>query len=222
MRKKVLMVFLIPSVLIIICLVILLIKHNSKSNIDENGQVKYLQSEIENIFILLDEENQNIENIKNKYQSMYQNTPNIMLELYEKGINQEKILGFNDMLDNVLHEMNTQNISKVFEDLSDLYGFLPDFIVNDDLYKNILEIKINIYKCRSALNNDDWDRVNKYNQQAVQEYIDILNSVDERLNQKQVNVTYITINEMDNAIKLRDKAIYLIKYKFLLEQLNSI
>ena len=86
----------------------------------------------------------------------------------------------------------------------------------------MLEIKTNIFKCRSSLNNDDWDNVSKYNQQAVQEYMDILNSVDERLNQKQVNITYITINEMDNAIKLRDKAIYLTKYKFLLEQLNSI
>lgn len=195
-------------------------KQNKKIN--TNFKVQYLQEQIETIYSLLDEKNLDMQTIKSKYETMYSEISSIMLELYENGITQDKVLGFNDTLDQTLHEININDIPKTFEYLTDLYAYLPNFVVDDNLYKNILEVKLNIYECRSSLEKEDWDLANSFNKLAVQEYMDILNSVDKRLNQEQINITYITINEMENAVNLRDKAIYLIKYKFLLEELKSI
>lgn len=222
-KKRYYIAFCIPIFLIFLLIFIMLIKNESEStDINNNSQVEYLQKQIETIYYMLDEEKIDFDKINDRFEIMYQNTPNIMLELYEKGVNQEKILGFNDTLDDVFHEINNKNESAVLEDLGKLYEYLFSFVVDDELYTSILEVKANIYMCRSKLNANDWDSLNEYNNRAVKKYNNILNSLDKRLNQKQVNVAYISINEMENAIKLRDKAIYLIKYRFLLEELNSI
>lgn len=222
-KKSYYIAFCIPVFLTFLFISMMIIKNKEQStDVNNNSQVEYLQKQIETIYSMLDEEKIDFDKINYRFEIMYQNTPNIMLELYEKGINQEKILGFNDTIDNVFHDINNKNDSEVFEDLGKLYEYLSSFVVDDELYTSILEVKSNIYKCRSKLNRNDWDSLNEYNNIAVQKYNNILNSLDKRLNQKQVNVAYISINEMENAIKLRDKAIYLIKYRFLLEELNSI
>ena len=59
--------------------------------------------------------------------------------------------------------------------------------------------------------------------QATTIYSELLTNTSEKTdNQYEINKGYILINEMQNAVKLQDVSVFLIKYKNLLEELNSI
>ena len=44
----------------------------------------------------------------------------------------------------------------------------------------------------------------------------------ENINQYNINKVYVMINELQNAVTLKDKEVFLIKYKNLLEELQNI
>ena len=168
----------------------------------------------------------NCENLKNEVEILYSAIPSLTIDLYKININKEKITNFNQEYDNLMKAIKEENKQNALDALANLYNYLPDFIENstDDTNEKILiKTKNNVFKAYSLLDKNDWNAITENVNLANQEFTKILtNSQSSNKNQYIINKAYVQINELQNSTKTKEKEIFLIKYKNLLEELENI
>lgn len=168
----------------------------------------------------------NWENLKNEVEILYSAIPSLTIDLYKININKEKITNFNQEYDNLMKAIKEENKQNALDALANLYNYLPDFIENstDDTNKKILiRTKNNIFKAYSLLDKNDWNAITENVNLANQEFTKMLtNSQSSNKNQYIINKAYVQINELQNSTQTKEKEIFLIKYKNLLEELENI
>ena len=149
------------------------------------------------------------------------------IDLYQTKTNQEDIGNFNKEFDNLTKSAKEENKENYLLELTKLYDYLPKFIENctSNQSKNVvIKTKNNIFKAYSILDKEDWNQISKNINDASQEFTKLITNTNqnETVNQYNVNKSYIMINELQNAVTLKDKEVFLIKYKNLLEELENI
>ena len=168
----------------------------------------------------------NWENLKNEVEILYSAIPSLTIDLYKININKEKITNFNQEYDNLMKAIKEENKQNALDALANLYNYLPDFIENstDDTNEKILiKTKNNVFKAYSLLDKNDWNAITENVNLANQEFTKMLtNSQSSNKNQYIINKAYIQINELQNSTQTKEKEIFLIKYKNLLEELENI
>ncbi len=168
----------------------------------------------------------NWENLKNEVEILYSAIPSLTIDLYKININKEKITNFNQEYDNLMKAIKEENKQNALDALANLYNYLPDFIENstDDTNEKILiKTKNNIFKAYSLLDKNDWNAITENVNLANQEFTKMLtNSQSSNKNQYIINKAYVQINELQNSTQTKEKEIFLIKYKNLLEELENI
>ena len=176
--------------------------------------------------VLTENSDINWENLKNEVEILYSAIPSLTIDLYKININKEKITNFNQEYDNLMKAIKEENKQNALDALANLYNYLPDFIENstDDTNKKILiRTKNNIFKAYSLLDKNDWNAITENVNVANQEFTKILtNSQSSNKNQYIINKAYVQINELQNSTQTKEKEIFLIKYKNLLEELENI
>lgn len=168
----------------------------------------------------------NWENLKNEVEILYSAIPSLTIDLYKININKEKITNFNQEYDNLMKAIKEENKQNALDALANLYNYLQDFIENstDDTNEKILiKTKNNVFKAYSLLDKNDWNAITENVNLANQEFTKMLtNSQSSNKNQYIINKAYIQINELQNSTQTKEKEIFLIKYKNLLEELENI
>ena len=176
--------------------------------------------------VLTENSDINWENLKNEVEILYSAIPSLTIDLYKININKEKITNFNQEYDNLMKAIKEENKQNALDALANLYNYLPDFIENstDDTNKKILiRTKNNIFKAYSLLDKNDWNAITENVNLANQEFTKMLtNSQSSNKNQYIINKAYVQINELQNSTQTKEKEIFLIKYKNLLEELENI
>ena len=176
--------------------------------------------------VLTENSDINWENLKNEVEILYPSIPSLTIDLYKININKEQITNFNQEYDNLMKAIKEENKQNALDALANLYNYLPDFIENstDDTNEKILiKTKNNVFKAYSLLDKNDWNAITENVNLANQEFTKMLtNSQSSNKNQYIINKAYVQINELQNSTKTKEKEIFLIKYKNLLEELENI
>ena len=176
--------------------------------------------------VLTENSDINWENLKNEVEILYPSIPSLTIDLYKININKEQITNFNQEYDNLMKAIKEENKQNALDALANLYNYLPDFIENstDDTNEKILiRTKNNVFKAYSLLDKNDWNAITENVNLANQEFTKILtNSQSSNKNQYIINKAYVQINELQNSTQTKEKEIFLIKYKNLLEELENI
>ena len=195
--------------------------NESAENQDDNKKFELTPSGV-----LTNNEDINWDIIKSEVENMYSSIPTVTIDLYQLNLNQEDILNFNKEYDNLTVAVKNESKEETLSALSKLYDFMPKFIKNtseEESYKKVLQTKADIFKAYSKLDAGDWGQIESDINNSIQTYSQLLSdtNVDES---KQYNLSkgYIMLNELQNAVKLKDTEVFLIKYKNLIEELNSI
>lgn len=186
-------------------------KENKKYNLEENG-------------VLTQKQDVNWNNIKKEVENIYSRLSTITLDLYQINIDQQDIVNFNSEYDKLTKAVKEENKEDTLKELSVLYDYFPKFIENcteDDKEKILIKTKDSIFKAYSLLDNGEWATIMENVNVASQEYTKLITNKNNK-NQYNVNKAYIMVNELQNAVNLKDKEIFLIKYKNLLEELKKI
>lgn len=196
--------------------------NGSDSSKEDNKQFK-----LEETGILTKDLEIDWKQMKNEVEGIYSSLYTTTLDLYQISTNQEDIVNFNKEYDNLTKAIKEENKEDTLVELSILYEYLPKFMENctdEEKEKIVIKTKNNIFKAYSILDQEDWSTISEYVNSAAQEFTKLVTSVtnQEKGNQYNINKVYIMINELQNAIALRDKDIFLIKYKNLLEELQNI
>ena len=195
---------------------------NSSSNTDQDKK-KY---ELQLSGVLTNKEDINWDYVKGEIENLYTSIATITLDLYQIGANQDNILAFNQQIDNLSVAVKDENKEMTLSELSNLYTNLSNItqsLEGNETYKIVVRIKENIFKAYSKLDAGKWDEITNDINNAISTYSELLTDTSNGIdNQYEVNKGYILINEMQNAVKLQDVSVFLIKYKNLLEELNGI
>lgn len=167
----------------------------------------------------------NWDKIKSEVEILYSVIPTTTLDLYSLNIDQNEILQFNKDLDNLTSSVKNEDKEKTLENLSKLYGYLPKYlekIYENETYTNIVKTKSYVVSAYSIVDTENWNQISEYVKKAIESYSSVLNNITTDSKTYNVNKGYILLNELQNAVNMKDKEIFLIKYKNLLEEFNSI
>lgn len=194
-------------------------QNSEKTKENQNYQMKLSGVLTENSDI-------NWENLKNEVEILYPSIPSLTIDLYKINIDKNKITQFNQEYDNLIKAIKEENKQNALDSLANLYNYLPDFIensTNDINEKILIKTKNNVFKAYSLLDKNDWNTITENVNLANQEFTKMLtNSQSSNKNQYIINKAYVQINELQNSTQTKEKEIFLIKYKNLLEELENI
>lgn len=164
--------------------------------------------------------------IKNEAEMVQDSIPTMILDLYEIDLNNTDILRFSKEYDNMLLALKNEDKENILKKLNILYSYIPIFIKNcnvDEQYKIVINTKSKIFNAYSILDSEDWNKISNYLQEANDFFSELLTNVNlKNKNQYTVNKCYITLNSLKSCIETKDKEVFLIKYRTLLEDLNNL
>ena len=153
--------------------------------------------------------------------------PSIVLDLYDLNINPEDILNFSGDLDETI--INVKNKDKALSCmyLAKLYSYLPKFLdksTGDEVKMRAIEVKTYIVNAYSFAETDNWLKMEEEVTKAENILTSLVNDArlvdsDKKYN---INKAYILVEELKKSLGTKDKGIFYIKYKNVLEQLNII
>lgn len=193
------------------------------SSTEENKQYK-----LEEVGALTKDDEIDWKQIKNDVEKIYTSLYPMTLDLYQTSVNQQDVVNFNKEYDNLTKAVKEENKENTLKELSILYDYLPKFVENctdDEKEKALIKIKNNIFKAYSILEKEEWSTISDNINTAIQEFSKLVTSIDNKESGSQYNIinkANVMINELQNAITLKDKEVFLIKYKNLLEELQNI
>ncbi|MBS6252066.1 MAG: hypothetical protein KH434_02365 [Clostridium sp.] len=164
--------------------------------------------------------------VKNEIELIYTSIPTITLDLYGLNINQDEILNFNRQYDNLTVLVKNQNKEETLRELAKTYQYIPKFaerVTDDTVYKTVLNTKSNIFLAYSKLDSKNWDEISSDIKNAINVFSQLLTgNVVNTNNQTTINKVYVMLNELQNATNVKDEAVFFIKYKNLLEEINNM
>lgn len=201
-------------------------KSNSSNSTSGDTQQNNTKYEL-NMSGILNQSNEiNWDEVKNEVENLYASIPTITMDLYKINLNQDDILAFNKEFDNLVLSIKDENKEETLKQLSKLYEYIPKFVsnvVNEELYKRILETKSNIFKAYSKLESENWSEMSNDIANGINVYSQLLTSTNiDSSKQYNINRMYIMLNELKNSVSLEDKSIFLIKYKNVIEEIENI
>ena len=163
---------------------------------------------------------------KNESELIYTSISTITLDLYRLNVSQEDILNFNKDVDNLTVSLKEENKQLTLDNLVKIYEYIPKFaqsIVDDTLYKTLLETKLNVFRAYAKLDSGDWTGINTNMVDAINVYATLLTNTEiDASKQTSINKGYVMLNELKNAVDIQNSSVFLIKYKNLLEEINNL
>ena len=141
-------------------------------------------------------------------------------------VNNDDILNFSNILNQTIVNIKQENKVNTMLDLANLYGYIPNYLKqfsNDEEKISIEYIKSNILNSYALVEQERWDEVKEQVFNSVENITNIMNSINtEQFSQYQINRIYVMLNELYSSIDLKDKQLYYIKYRNVMEELMNI
>lgn len=176
--------------------------------------------------VLTNTEDINWESVKSEIETLYTSIPSITIDLYQLDINKEDVLAFNTEFDKLTNVAKDEKKEETLDELTKVYEYIPKFLSSseqEELYTTLIETKLNVFKAYAKLDGENWKEISNYVKSAIDSFSKLLTSTNiEAREQYNISKAYIMLNELQNAVNLQDKAVFLIKYKNLLEEINNI
>lgn len=151
----------------------------------------------------------------------------IVLDLYDIGVSGEEIIGFSNTLDQTLISIKNKNKLLSATNFAKLYDFTSSFANKseiDEREKIIIQTKSHILNAYAYAEEEAWDKIQMEIINAEKDFTGVINNIGESESQKKhcINKAYILLQELKNSIATKDTGIFYIKYKNLLESLNTL
>lgn len=190
---------------------------------DEQNNKKF---ELQSQGVLTNTKDINWDSVKSEVEVLYTSLPSITMDLYQMNINKEDILGFNTQYDKLAGAVKAEKKQETLDELTKVYEFLAKFLRSseqEELYTTLVETKHNIFKAYAKLDGQNWQQISNDVKNAIDTYSQLLSNTEiDGRQQYNISKGYIMINELQNAVNLKDSSVFLIKYKNLLEEINNL
>ena len=164
------------------------------------------------------------EEIKTSIETFYTSWNTIILDLYKLNIASEDITGFSSNLDQLVINIKNQDKPAALATATTLYSYIPKYLDSfsqDSALKDLTTAKMHIMNAYTSATIDAWDVVAGELLLAEQAYTSVMKN-NEYMSKKEYNVnkTYITLKELQNAVQYQDKTVFFLKYKNLMQEVD--
>lgn len=201
---------------------------SSQSGSSEESQKSNITTtQMEPKTVLDSDENQiDWKSIKSQIETINEAWGVVVLDLSSLNVDNNNILGFSSTLDQSILSIENENKSDSLTNIANLYSYLPRFEENisaNQSTQNIKQVKSNIIKAYSLLEQEDWTAIETNMSECENTFKNLLNDI-EYIQDKEykVNRTYVLIKELQNSLSYKDKKLFLVKYKNLMESVNTL
>ena len=168
----------------------------------------------------------NWDNEKGAIESINVKWTSLIVDLHQLNVNNDDILNFSNILNQTIVNIKQENKVNTMLDLANLYGYIPNYLKqfsNEEEKISIEYIKSNILNSYALVEQERWDEVKEQVFNSVENITNIMNSVNtEQFSQYQINRIYVMLNELYSSIDLKDKQLYYIKYRNVMEELMNV
>lgn len=186
----------------------------------QSNQQNLVQYQIEkNNIINSEREVTNWEQIKNDIEKLYTSLITIELDLEEVGVESADILGFSEILDDTIISIKDEDKEKSIQNLSKLYQYIPKFYPNNDVKKYVYQAKTDIIEAYSLVEKDGWEQISNNISNAQEKFSKVIEKSNKEITTNKVN---LLLKDLKESIKLKDKDVFYIKYKNILDEINNL
>lgn len=195
------------------------------SKLEEKSNITATQMEPKTI-LQSDENDIDWNTVKNEIERINDSWGVILLDLSTLNIDNDDILGFSSALDDCILSIKDENKSDSLGNLAKLYSFIPKYesaISAPNSTQNIKQVKSHIINAYSAVEQDNWSDVENNISECEKMYKNVINDLEYVKNKEfKVNRSYVLIKELQNSLTYKDKKLFYLKYKNLLETINTL
>ena len=194
---------------------------------EESGKSNITTTQMEPKIVLDSDENEiDWKSIKSQIETINEAWGVIVLDLSSLNVDNNNILGFSSELDETILSIKDENKVSTLTNIAKLYSYIPKFEQNISInqsVQNIKQVKSNIINAYSLLEQDDWSAVEINIYECETTFKNLLNDM-EYIQDKEykANRAYVLIKELQNSLVYKDKKLFLVKYKNLMESVNTL
>lgn len=201
-------------------------EESSEDNSNEDNTYKQITAMKEKSTLQLNSSEIEWNSIKNQIELINTSWSIIILDLSKANISDEDISKFGATLNNTILSIKKENKEETLINLTELYSFIPDFLItiSAEKSKQVLEAtKYNVLSAYTAVSINNWNipfEKLKDAENCFNEYVkDNENNTSKKF---KMNKVITLIKDLQNAIPANDKELFYMKYKNLMENLNNI
>lgn len=202
-------------------------EQESEKQQDENNKDDTKITKIERELLIENPEQVDWKMIEQEVEIIYSGWSSIVLDLYDIEVESEKIVEFSSTLDSVLISIKNKQSVESCQNIAKLYSYLPIFVEKtemDELKKKVIKTKSYIINSYSFVESDTWERVEIEVSNSEEVFTQMINNLNEKDDKRKssINKIYILIEELKNSLSTKDKGIFYLKYKTLMQELNTL
>lgn len=164
--------------------------------------------------------------IKKETEKMYRSWTTVLIDLNTLNVNQDNLLKYSTTLDSLTKAVQKEDKKETLNQLADLYSLLVSYnkeVSKDNQKNSILDTKSNILYAYALAEGDKWQDMKNHIKKAQSAYNNVINSnLQNNQNVSNINKAYVLLNEIDKGIDTKDKSIFYIKYKNLMQELEVL
>ncbi len=167
----------------------------------------------------------NWEDLKNRIEKLYTAWTTISIDLKSVGVEDKTLNEFANHIDNLAVAIKNENAYNTMDSIIQLYDFLPKFVERYDAVneRNVLDSKYKLIYCYKYATMEDWEKLEEYINSLKMSFSNISSQKEEyKGREKNIENANVIINEIGNSSSIKDKDVFFIKYKNLMQELNII
>lgn len=167
------------------------------------------------------------EYIKKETEKMYGTWTTVLIDLNALNVNKDNLLKYSAKLDDITQALEKEDRKLSMKNLADLYSLLVSYVKDfsdDNKTVYIFETKSNILYAYALTEYDDkWGDMKNDIKKAQSMYGNFINNgIQNSNNISSINKAYVLLNEIEKSTDKKDKNIFYINYKNLMQELDII
>lgn len=192
----------------------------------ENDQIFKMAEDV--ILLNTGEQDQEIKwgEIRENIENLYTIWATITIDLTNVGANKDDILKFDVILDDIAVNAKYKNKDEALKNLSKLYSLIPKYMQSydtDELNKKIITTKSYILNAYALVNSENWSEASNELTKATESFEAVMTNSSSYINKElNINRSYLLLDEITKSTEKKDKQIFYLRYKNLLQELNII
>lgn len=198
-------------------------EQSSKSSEDESISITEMQN---NSVLKIDIEDVDWDTIKKDIENINTAWSIVMLDLYNANVSDDEIIAFSNTLNKSIISIKNEDKESALINLTNLYSYIPKFLTTvsvDKHVQNIENTKYYVFTAYSAASQEDWNTVSTNLANAETSFLSLKNDAEYYdKNEFKINKTAVLLKDLQNVISNSDKELFLLKYKNLIESLNTL
>ena len=199
---------------------------NSVEENSNNGGNTINSSTVELNSILINNNDIDWNLLKSDIENMYASWTTILMDLTTLNVNKDNLLQYNNILGKIVENFENKNKEVALTNLADLHNLLTLYIQdfsNDNNTKSLFVVKNNILYAYANIEVDDWNKSNDYINKAKTEFSNIVNNQVSNVNKiDKINKAYILINEVEKNVNDKNKKVFYVNYRNLIQELENL